>query len=733
MDFELPPPRPKRKPGTAAAAASASAGPTASMPMGLLQPGFAHVHASGAPHTLFPSLLSHTPGPVYPTAAMSTGTTSNTVPLNMMVPAPDTAGAASAFSAPPLTGQSSLLPSPTKQPGATAAATAAAPAVAAASTIPRAVQHAAAAGVAGLPVGDPTDPTSDAVLNKIAAAAVAAASTVAHAVIAAAGPQYVHVIQQLAHHDDRLRFLTCPISELMSSVATTTAIAPPHTASLSPSVHGAKDAADAPHVGSTEPGSSGIGSNSACRTAQLAATRLASAQPAAAPVHPSPSGALAAPAADGAWPGLAFRPPTGGASPSSLPFMNQMMGLPASNDALPSIHTSDLLAAPDAMLPSLGLSGSLPDSALGPAARNKSRSLGTKVGDAGGSEAADARGERGPSSDRPLFCSVPLNSGAMAQAAMHAQQLQTEGSQGYGEQGSGGDGSRDRTSADGGAAHGISAGNGSGGSAQPRSGGSGSKSGKQSGNRPAPAGGTTAPASPSPFQLPEVRGPRLRSSTVSMGNFCSELCKATPCDKRQYRSVVSSDPVGPPQTETHADLIPLPVQGMKPKGANAEESSRFYQQYYAEMIRRGTEGLRSIQQSMPQKAHALPDLGSLPGVPPSGAAAASPAGKVQPAPCGCLQNNFAVRLFLQHTTLCAGAWLVAHAGAPSCSPQKRTLLAAGASARRHLPRRHDRRGISDSASAQTAMTPARRAALPLTAASVRGCAFGCCYLGAVTC
>lgn len=56
-------------------------------------------------------------------------------------------------------------------------------------------------------------------MNKIAAAAIAAASTTAHAVISAAGPEYVDVIQDLAKRDKRLSFLSCPISELVSTFA----------------------------------------------------------------------------------------------------------------------------------------------------------------------------------------------------------------------------------------------------------------------------------------------------------------------------------------------------------------------------------------------------------------------------------------------------------------------------------------------------------------------------------
>lgn len=54
-------------------------------------------------------------------------------------------------------------------------------------------------------------------MNKIAAAAIAAASTTAHAVITAAGPEYLQVIQELAKHDQRLSFLACPLTELVSS------------------------------------------------------------------------------------------------------------------------------------------------------------------------------------------------------------------------------------------------------------------------------------------------------------------------------------------------------------------------------------------------------------------------------------------------------------------------------------------------------------------------------------
>lgn len=62
------------------------------------------------------------------------------------------------------------------------------------------------------------DVSSD-LMNKIAAAAIAAASTTAHAVISAAGPEYVNVIQDLAKRDRRLSFLSCPISELVSTFA----------------------------------------------------------------------------------------------------------------------------------------------------------------------------------------------------------------------------------------------------------------------------------------------------------------------------------------------------------------------------------------------------------------------------------------------------------------------------------------------------------------------------------
>jgi hypothetical protein len=53
-------------------------------------------------------------------------------------------------------------------------------------------------------------------MNKIAAAAIAAASTTAHAVISAAGPEYLQVIQELAKRDQRLSFLACPVTELVA-------------------------------------------------------------------------------------------------------------------------------------------------------------------------------------------------------------------------------------------------------------------------------------------------------------------------------------------------------------------------------------------------------------------------------------------------------------------------------------------------------------------------------------
>ena len=207
VDFELPPPRPKRKPHSS------------SPPTNHLQ----HMQGSAPSSTSLPSqaLTGSMPNIFAPNMAA-------VLPDMGALPPPGVGGPhmpwASPFTAPhpssgavlpPGSGSAHLpatapLPASRPQPSNMSA-----PSFGATSG------PASAAGIGSMPLPGmqmpvPANAPED-LMNKITAAAIAAASTTAHAVIAAAGPQYVQAVQELAQRDDRLRFLACPVSDLVAS------------------------------------------------------------------------------------------------------------------------------------------------------------------------------------------------------------------------------------------------------------------------------------------------------------------------------------------------------------------------------------------------------------------------------------------------------------------------------------------------------------------------------------
>jgi hypothetical protein len=340
--------------------------------------------------------------------------------------------------------------------------------------------------------------TSDDFFNKIATAAIAAASATAHAVIAAAGPQYMNIIQELAQQDDRLRFLACPVAKLVSNVATTTATATAAAAAVvggPPSLNTSLWAAETHMNG--QPGSGGIGSNSPAvdRMGKPIGSVLKSGslmhstawpQDLMQQINPATSTGLRSTTGHPPTPQLRSSPskvpfvpaPAMGVGPneSGIPLMNQMLALPTSQGALPSLHTSDFFGHQDMPPISLGFSGALAESfhngAGAPGKVAYSASIpGLQTGSA---QAGVPAAEQANASQQQ--CEQLLNgmAGASAQAQMNAQHMEKEGGEGYGEQGSGG---------------GSGGGNGSGIAGGNRSGGSGSKSAKHSGNRMACLGG----------------------------------------------------------------------------------------------------------------------------------------------------------------------------------------------------------------------------------------------------
>jgi uncharacterized membrane protein YgcG len=487
VDFDLPPPRPKRKHATTTSKAAYNGGGEAA----LAQP----VDPSHAPPTLFPTLLPPTTclyaGPV-PTILSRSVLTADVPSLGVTgtpsIANPLPPGKASN----PLDSLSNAaVPSATARSSDSAAAAAAA--MASLRTMPTALQL--------------EGPTSDEFFNKIAAAAIAAASATAHAVIAAAGPQYMHIIQQMSQQDDRLRFLACPVTELLSNVATATAAGAGGPASLNTSLRAAETNMN------QQLGSGGIGSNSPDHVANpmpsvpksgsimySAAWQQQQVQVNGAAVT---SNRLAATTGNASVPQVLspnrspfFTAPALGVlgHESGIPLMNQMLALPpTSGDMLPSIHTSDFFGHQDMPPLSLGLSGALAESnpsGPGPGAHGKVGYAPSPPRLRTGSAQAGMAAEQGNASRQPP-CGMPCMTGASAQAQMNAQQLEEEGGQGYGEQGSGG---------------GSGGGNGSGTACGNGSGGSGSKSAKHSGNRMACPGSNPAgvPEAIAPFSLSAV-------------------------------------------------------------------------------------------------------------------------------------------------------------------------------------------------------------------------------------
>jgi hypothetical protein len=199
VDFHLPPPRRKRKPGCTSQAMAQQDAEHHSQPLQQQQmqqqqsqhfPPFS-MQAAMQPHPLMQA-MPH--GAIFPNLLAG-----NTCSAGMQ---PFMGSAPASFSAQPLPNVAPQALATMPPPSAPASATP--PPPAASST------H-EPSNNAPYESSFPED-----VVSKIAAAAIAAASTTAQAVIAAAGPQYVNMIQELAQHDPRLRFLSCPLGDLMT-------------------------------------------------------------------------------------------------------------------------------------------------------------------------------------------------------------------------------------------------------------------------------------------------------------------------------------------------------------------------------------------------------------------------------------------------------------------------------------------------------------------------------------
>eukprot|EP00892_Ulva_mutabilis_P010182 jgi/Ulvmu1/7536/UM037_0080.1 len=441
------------------------------------------------------------------------------------------------------------------------------------------------------PVGPQHHVVSLDLMNKIAAAAIAAASTTAHAVISAAGPEYVNVIQDLAKRDKRLSFLSCPISELVS-----TFVVPPDPMPM-----------ECPQLPAFQvPGNALLAPSQGAYSAGAAfhpqAAFSAGGAMALVPSASYPSGSLSRP------------PCTSAMSEPPVQLLNRLLAVPASSQLVtePDMsHQNDCqrMNSPGNALPmppvtsgglsenmflpqlddSMCLASAVPDGGTGgtpmatftpPSDPTPSLAAATAhmpgvpafIPPAGHVKSPEAHmqffQQPGNGQVQSIQHAVPIdphkavmNEAQARQQVQEQQQHQqhvfpkqpqhapemAEGTNGYGEQGSGG-GSR----------------GGSGGGSRGEQHGSGdksaSKSAKQSGNRKMEKAAAAPPA----------------------------------------EALAEPNPSQPLSFGTMANVNVLQGQGR----LTAAQRTEFYKQYYQEMIRRGAEGLRNMNASADQ--HATP-------------------------------------------------------------------------------------------------------------------------------
>lgn len=178
-------------------------------------------------------------------------------------------------------------------------------------------------------------------MSKVAQAAIAAASTTAHAVITAAGPEYLQVIQELAKHDQRLSFLACPLTDLVSSFSVPPEGTEPHEQKVSTSGVTAAPVSSGPMA---MPIGAGVGLRPTVSTGLPHPC-----------VSPAPT-SYANPAGSGSGlPGMSSMPEP----PTQL--LNQLLSIPPASSQL----LSEQLANPELTRPRerLDIYGSLPSSA----------------------------------------------------------------------------------------------------------------------------------------------------------------------------------------------------------------------------------------------------------------------------------------------------------------------------------------------------------------------------------